>query len=91
MLLALLVLGVAGALAAAARVRWGIILLLAVGLELILVPPLTHGEWRFTLPAQGPIAAAAAIGGWALWRRLAASARLKRAFGKADRRHGGAV
>jgi hypothetical protein len=53
---------------ASGRVRWGLILLLAVGLELLLVPPLTHGEWRYAVPAEGPVAAAGAIGAWLLAR-----------------------
>lgn len=66
----LLALGIAGAVAAAGRVRWGVVLLLAVGLELLLVPPLTHGEWRYAVPAEGPVGAAGAIGAWLLAPRL---------------------
>jgi hypothetical protein len=70
----LLALGIAGAAIASGRVRWGLILLLAVGLELLLVPPLTHGEWRYAVPAEGPVAAAGAIGAWLLARgRLSAA------------------
>jgi hypothetical protein len=78
LLLALLIVGVIGVVAATGRVRWTIALLLAVGLELVLVPASVHTEWRFTVPADGPIAAAAALGGWAAVRRVAAWDRVRR-------------
>jgi hypothetical protein len=73
-LLAFLVLGVAGAASSGTRLRWGIGLLLAIGLELVLVPPLTHAEWRYAVPAEGLAAAAAAAGAWAVARRRGGSA-----------------
>jgi len=69
-LFALLITGLAGTLAAQGRVRWGLILLLAVGLELLLIPLLTFAEWRYAVPAEGPIACAAAVGAWLLVQRV---------------------
>jgi hypothetical protein len=69
-LLVLLLIALAGTIAATGRVRWGTILLLAVGLELLLVPTLTHAEWRYAVPAVGPIACAAAVGARPLAARL---------------------
>ena len=72
MLLALLILGCAGVFVAPRRVRLGITLMLAVALELLLVPTLTGASWRYALPAEGPLAGAAALGGWTLARWLRA-------------------
>jgi hypothetical protein len=69
-LFVLLGLGLGGVFAAQGRVRWGLILLLAVGLELLLVPVLTYAEWRYAVPAEGPIACTAAIGAWLLAQRM---------------------
>lgn len=55
-------------MAASGRVRWGLVLLLALGLELLLFPALTHGEWRYAVPAEGPLAIAAVVAAWLLWR-----------------------
>ncbi|MEA2352819.1 MAG: hypothetical protein QOJ14_1233, partial [Thermoleophilaceae bacterium] len=63
-LLVLLALGVVGAFLARGRVRFGLILLLAVALELLLMPVFTSAEWRYAVPAEGAIACAAAVGGW---------------------------
>ena len=70
--LAALVLGLIGAFVAAGRVRWAIVLLLAVSLQLVLAPTLIHAEWRYVVPAEGEIVAAAALGGWALLSRARA-------------------
>jgi hypothetical protein len=70
MLLALLILGLAGAAVAPRRVRLGIALMLAVALQLLLVPTLTGASWRYALPTEGPFAAAGALGAWALVMRL---------------------
>ncbi len=64
--LALLILALAGITAAGGRIRWFMILLLAVSLELTVAPALTFSEWRYVVPAEGPIAAAAALGVWCL-------------------------
>jgi hypothetical protein len=74
-LLALLMIGLGGAFAARGRVRWGLILLLAVASELLLVPVIIHAEWRFAVPAEGPITAAAAVGAWLLAQRVRDSRR----------------
>ena len=70
MLLALLILACAGATVAPRRTRVGILLVLAVALELLVVPVLTGSSWRYALPAEGPLAAAGALGLWALAVRL---------------------
>jgi hypothetical protein len=51
-------------------VRLGIALMLAVALQLLLVPTLTGASWRYALPTEGPFAAAGALGAWALVMRL---------------------
>ena len=65
-MVALLILALAGTLAARGAIRWLMLLLLGASLELIVVPALTHGEWRYVVPAEGPTAAAAALGAWCL-------------------------
>lgn len=57
----LLVIGLAGAVSATGRLRWGLILLLGLALELALLPAVTHTEWRYVVPAEGPIVVAAAL------------------------------
>jgi hypothetical protein len=71
MLLLMLVVGVVGAVITAGRERWGMVLTLGIGLELLLVPTLTHAEWGYAVPAEGPIAVAAAAGFLAIGRRFA--------------------
>jgi hypothetical protein len=51
------------------------ILLLGISLELIVAPALTHAEWRFVVPAEGPTVAAAALGAWCLVRTAAVGRR----------------
>jgi hypothetical protein len=69
--LALLILALAGTLAARGRIRWFMVLLLGISLDLIVAPALTHSEWRFVIPAEGPTAAAAALGAWSLMQTSA--------------------
>ena len=69
-LLVLLVVGIVGVSMAQGRVRWGLILLLVVAVELVLMPTLTHATWRYAVPAVGPIVAAGTVGAWLLARRL---------------------
>lgn len=71
-LLAMFAFGTAGAVLARGRVRWGLILLLAVGLDLLVVPTLTNAEWRYAVPVIGPVAASAAVGAWLAVERLRA-------------------
>lgn len=59
MLLALFVIGLFGVVLSTGRLRWNLVLALSIALELLLVPTLTHAEWRFAVPAEGPIAVAA--------------------------------
>jgi Dolichyl-phosphate-mannose-protein mannosyltransferase len=68
--LILLLIAIVGVFAARGRVRWALLLLLVSSLELVVLPPLTHSEWRFVLPAQGSIAASAAIASWVTTLRL---------------------
>jgi hypothetical protein len=75
--LILLVVGIVGTFAATGAVRWVLVLLIATSFELTVMPALTHAEWRFVLPAMGPIAAAGALGGWSLARRLRTARPLK--------------
>ena len=70
-MVALLILALAGTLAARGTIRWLMLLLLGASLELIVVPALTHSEWRYVVPAEGPAAAAAALGAWCLVRASA--------------------
>jgi hypothetical protein len=60
------------------RHRWGMILALALALELLLYPAIKHASWRYALPAEGPIAVAAVVAAPALARRLAAALDLLR-------------
>lgn len=68
-----LVLLVAGPLAAAdLRMRLGALLLSGMAVLLVLTPLATlYYNARFTIPSFGVIAAAAAIGGWLIRRRIA--------------------
>ena len=75
-LLAFLAIGIGGAFAARGRVRWALILLLGISFQLLLTPALTHAEWRYAVPVEGPIACAAAVGAWLLAERLLARRRL---------------
>jgi hypothetical protein len=71
-LLVLLVLGAAGVVSATGPPRYGAALFMAVSVALLLVPDLVLvTAWRYAVPALGPVAAAAAIGAWAVGMRLA--------------------
>ncbi len=74
LLLLSLLLALAGVVVARGRLRWGLLLLLATALAIMVIPPATV-IWssRYAVPAQGPLVAAAAIGAWALFERIRAS------------------
>ena len=74
LLLLSLLLALAGVVVARGRLRWGLLLLLATALAVMVIPPATV-IWssRYAVPAQGPLVAAAAIGAWALFERTRAS------------------
>lgn len=67
LLLICLLLGGGGLLFARGRLRWGVVLLLASALAMMVIAPAT-AIWsaRYAVPASGPIVAAAAIGAWLL-------------------------
>src|ERR1019366_9973952 len=66
LLLVLVALSVGAVLLARGRSRWGAVLLASTGMELLLVPALVLGaQWRYAMPALGPLAAGAALGLWA--------------------------
>jgi hypothetical protein len=53
--------------------RWGVLLLFGSATVLLLIPAMfLQAEWRYAMPALGPMAAVGAIGGWAIVARLAA-------------------
>jgi hypothetical protein len=55
------------------RTRAVAVLLSALALVSLVVPVATHFfDARTSIPAFGPLAAAAALGGWAVWQRVAA-------------------
>jgi hypothetical protein len=80
MLLALLLVALLGAIAAAGRVRWAMLLMVALALELVFVPALTQVSWRYAVPTEGPLAASAALGVWSLWRWMQATLRRTRSI-----------
>jgi hypothetical protein len=52
-------------------VRWALALLVGLQLYLLVFPVATVlYEWRFGIPGLGAAAAAGALGGWSLARRL---------------------
>jgi 4-amino-4-deoxy-L-arabinose transferase-like glycosyltransferase len=67
----LLLASLAGLFLAARRERWAIALLALYAFVMMAVPAVT-GEYtaRYAVPAAGPLAAAGALGGWALWARF---------------------
>ncbi len=71
LLLLLIALGLAGLWAARERVRWALVLLVGLGAYLLVFPVATVlYEWRFAIPGLGALAAAGALGGWALTERV---------------------
>jgi hypothetical protein len=67
----LVLLGVAGAFVADRRVRAAIVLLLAVTLTALVVPvAVATYDARYAVPVEGLVAAAGALGAWALAARL---------------------
>lgn len=93
MLLVFFGLGVTGLFVARGRPRYGAALLLAVAAGLLVFPAFAvKTDWRYAVPAIGPLGAAAAIGGWAacttfmgVWSR----ARLRRTSGGRPAAEGG--
>lgn len=68
-LLGLVLLGAAAVPLGRGPRRWAAVLLMAVAGEVVVTPVLVlHAEWRYVMPALGPLAAAAALGGWGLAR-----------------------
>jgi hypothetical protein len=71
MLLSLLLLGLCSLLPGPPLARRGPLLLVAVALYLLVMPvAVLHTEWRYAIPALGPLAAAAALGAWSLGARI---------------------
>jgi hypothetical protein len=69
-----LLLALGGLWAARGALRWAIVLLAGIELYLLVFPVATVlYEWRFGIPGLGSIAAAGALGGWALAQRVRAS------------------
>lgn len=73
MLLVLLLLGLVGVASSTGRARWALLLMLALALELLLVPALVQASWRYVVPTEGLIAAAAAFGVWSMGQRVSAA------------------
>jgi hypothetical protein len=72
-MLLLLALALAAPFVAPRRVRAGAILLTLVSFTLIWFPIVSKSyDFRFIVPALGPLAAAAALGGWGCFRRMKA-------------------
>jgi hypothetical protein len=72
--------GIAGVVLGRGRVRWAVVLFLMIGFLLVLIPPLTAVyNFRYALPANGPLIAAGAIGLWLIGTRIAAWRRGRRA------------
>lgn len=71
LLLVSVLLGLAGLVLAAGRLRWGIALLLFCSLAIMAIAPAT-AIWssRYAIPADGPLVACGAIGAWLIWARL---------------------
>jgi hypothetical protein len=65
--------GIAGVVLGRGRVRWALVLFLVVGFLLVLIPPATAVyNFRYALPANGPLVAAGAIGLWLILERIGA-------------------
>jgi Dolichyl-phosphate-mannose-protein mannosyltransferase len=72
--------GIAGVVLGRGRVRWAVVLFLMIGFLLVLIPPATSVyNFRYALPANGPLVAAGAIGLWLILTRITAWRRGRRA------------
>jgi len=65
------VLGACALVLSRGRLRWGMVLMLGTSAALLVIPPAT-AIWsaRYAVPLTGPMAGAAAVGAWLLFRRI---------------------
>jgi hypothetical protein len=77
--------GIAGTVLGRGRVRAALVLFLMVGFLLVLIPPASAVyNFRYALPANGPLVAAGAIGVWVILGRIGAWRRARRAGSPPD-------